>query len=317
MRAHTRVGVLFASLFALLAGTAAPGSAAPAPATPDGADLPVTYNSVPAVAASLVRPGAAPPGANDFSCRSAAHPRPVVLLHGTHVNMAINWNTLSPLLKNNGYCVFALNYGGLKADQVGGTGDIPTSAGELAAFVDRVREETGAAEVDLVGHSQGGTLAQYYVKFLGGAPKVHDMVGLAPTSHGSTALGLDKGIRALFKVFPGLEGFANTLDPGARQQLRGSDFVNKLNSVPDTVPGVRYTTIATKYDEVVTPYTSQFLDGPGARNIRLQDRCANDFADHLALAFDHVALREVLNALDPATARKPDCSTPVWPVFGG
>jgi triacylglycerol esterase/lipase EstA (alpha/beta hydrolase family) len=281
------------------------------------ADLPVTYNSVPAVATSLAHPGAAPPGANDFSCRSTAHPRPVVLLHGTHVNMAINWNTLSPLLKNNGYCVFAFNYGGLKAGQVGGTGDIRTSAGELAAFVDRVRKETGADEVDLVGHSQGGTLAQYYVKFLGGAPKVHDVVGLAPTSHGSTALGLDRGIRALFKVFPGLEGLANTLDPGARQQLRGSDFINKLNSVPDTVPGVRYTTIAIKYDEVVTPYVSQFLEGPGARNITLQKLCANDFADHLALAFDHVALREVLNALDPATAREPDCSRPVWPVFGG
>jgi len=47
------------------------------------------------------------------------------------------------------------------------------------------------------------------------------------------------------------------------------------------VPGVRYTTIATRYDGIVTPYRSQFLDG--GRNIGLQDLCANDFADHLAL----------------------------------
>ncbi|MGV9877964.1 esterase/lipase family protein [Streptomyces sp. NPDC003006] len=277
----------------------------------------MVYHSVPGVVASLARPGGAPPGANDWSCRGEKHPRPVVLLHGTHVNMAINWRALSPLLKNDGYCVFALNYGGLKLGQVGGTGDIPASAGELAGFVDRVLRETGAAEVDLVGHSQGGTLAQYYVKFLGGAPKVHDLVGLAPTSHGSTALGLDKGIRALFKVFPGLEGIASTLDPAARQQLRGSDFINRLNSLPDTVSGVRYTTLATTYDPVVTPYRSQFLDGPGARNITVQELCGNDFADHLALAYDHVALREVLNALDPGTARGPDCSTPVLPVLGG
>ncbi|MGW0535165.1 esterase/lipase family protein [Streptomyces sp. NPDC003032] len=69
------------------------------------------------MAASLARPGVAPPGADDWSCRGAKHPRPVVLLHGTHVNMAINWNALSPLLKNDGYCVFALNYGGLKLGQ--------------------------------------------------------------------------------------------------------------------------------------------------------------------------------------------------------
>ncbi|MGW7416297.1 esterase/lipase family protein [Streptomyces sp. NPDC054863] len=318
-RAHVPArlaALLFLVLAALVGSSAAPASAGergdPAPRA-----LPVVYHSVPAVTASLARPGASPPGANDFTCRSTTRPRPVVLLHGTHVNMAINWNTLSPLLKNNGYCVFALNYGGLKGGQVGGTGDIPTSGGELAAYVDRVLAATGAREVDLVGHSQGGTLAQYYVKFLGGAAKVDNLVGLAPTSHGSTALGFDKGIRALFRIFPSLDGLVGALDPAARQQLRGSDFINTLNSLPDTVPGVRYTTLATQYDPVVTPYTSQFLDGPGARNITVQSRCGNDYSDHLALAFDHVALREVLNALDPGTARAPDCSAPVRPVFGG
>ncbi|MCP3798361.1 alpha/beta fold hydrolase [Allokutzneria sp. A3M-2-11 16] len=297
-------------LFALLVL----GLALTTPARADAA-LPVFYNSAKAVAASLGAPGAAPPGANDWSCRSAK--RPVILLHGTHVNMLLNWNTLSPLLKNNGYCVFALNYGGLRLGQIGGTGDIPTSGAELVAFVNRVLAKTGARQVDLVGHSLGGTLAQYYVKFLGGAPKVHDIVGLGPTSHGSSALGFDAWIRALLTAFPKLAGFISSVDPAALQQLRGSAFITKLNSLPDTVPGVRYTTIATRYDAVVTPYTSQFLSGANVNNVVLQDICANDFADHLALAFDHVALRVVLNALDPSTARRPSCATPVLPVIGG
>ncbi|NKE58222.1 alpha/beta fold hydrolase [Lentzea sp. PSKA42] len=277
------------------------------------APLPVTYNSLPAVAVSLSHPGAAPPAANDWTCRSSK--RPVVLLHGTHVNMALNWNALSPLLKNNGYCVFALNYGGLRFGQVAGTGPIEDSGVELAAFVDRVRAATEVSEVDLVGHSQGGLLAQYYVKFLGGAEKVHDVVGLAPTSHGSDAAGFDRWIWSLLQVFPGLEGIISAADPAALQQLRGSPFMNLMNSTPDVVPGVRYTTIATRYDGIVTPYRSQFLEG--GRNVVLQDLCANDFADHLALAFDHVALREVLNALDPLNARAPDCSVPVFPLVGG
>ncbi|HEX8870213.1 MAG TPA: alpha/beta fold hydrolase [Lentzea sp.] len=277
------------------------------------APLPVTYHSIPAVAATVAHPGAAPPGANEWTCRSTK--RPVVLLHGTHVNMALNWNTLSPLLKNNGFCVFALNYGGLEFGQVGGTGPIEQSGDELAEFVERVRMATGSSQVDLVGHSQGGLLAQYYVKFLGGAAKVHDVVGLAPTSHGSDALGADRWIWSLLQVFPALEGAISATDPAALQQLRGSPFMDRMNAAPDVVPGVRYTTIATRHDGIVTPYQSQFLDG--GRNVVVQDLCANDFADHLALAFDHVALREVLNALDPPNARAPDCSRTVWPLIGG
>lgn len=53
-----------------------------------------------------------PPGANDWTCElSKAHPEPVVLVHGLTGNQATNWQTYAPLLKNNGYCVYALTYG--------------------------------------------------------------------------------------------------------------------------------------------------------------------------------------------------------------
>ena len=114
-----------------------------------------------------------PPGANDFSCKpTAAHPYPIVLVHGTAENMLNNWSSVSPALKAQGYCVFALNYGATQpAASLGvyGLGEISASARELDAFVARVRSATGAQKVSLVGHSQGGMMPRYYLKFLGGA----------------------------------------------------------------------------------------------------------------------------------------------------
>src|SRR6478609_7715072 len=141
------------------------------------ADLPVIWNGIYGYAHTS--PTASPPGANDWSCKpTAAHPRPVVLVHGTFADMSNSWQAISPLLKNNGYCVFALDYGsyaGSGAIGVYGTGEIPDSAAELNAFVDQVRAATGAAEVDVVGHSQGGMMPRYYLEFLGGAEEVHTL----------------------------------------------------------------------------------------------------------------------------------------------
>ena len=92
--------------------------------------------------------------------------------------------------------------------------------------------------------------------------------------------------------------------------------MTQLNSLPDTVAGIDYTVITTKYDEVVTPYTSAFLNGPGVNNITLQDQCELDHSEHISLAFDHIALQEVLNALDPAHRATAPC-TPVLPGIGG
>jgi triacylglycerol esterase/lipase EstA (alpha/beta hydrolase family) len=275
--------------------------------------LPVVYSFAAGIAAELLSPGSAPPGANDFSCRpTSAHPYPVVLVHGTFGDMTNSWQALSPLLKNAGYCVFALNYGGSPGNPFQGYGEIAASAAQLAAFVGDVLAATGASKVDIVGHSQGGMMPRYYLSFLGGASKVDALVGLAPSNHGTN---LD-GLLGLLQAFPGGSSFVTSLCAACTEQAAGSSFLANLNAGGDTVAGVAYTVIETRYDEVVTPYTSAFLSGPDVNNITLQDQCVLDLTDHLGVSYDQVALQDVLNALDPAHSTPPVC-VPVLPVLGG
>ncbi|MGW0758084.1 esterase/lipase family protein [Streptomyces sp. NPDC002814] len=249
-------------------------------------------------------------GWNNYSCKpSTAHPRPVVLVHGTLGNSVDNWLGLAPYLKNRGYCVFSLDYGQLPGVPFfHGLGPVDKSAEQLKTFVDKVLTATGATETDLVGHSQGGMMPRYYVKFLGGAAKVKALVGIAPSNHG-TDLG---GLTHLLPYFPGAGDLLTTATPALADQIAGSAFLAKLNAGGDTVPGVSYTVLATKYDEVVTPYRSQFLSGSGVRNVLLQDLCPLDLSEHVSIGlFSRIAFHEVANALDPARATPTTCASAV------
>ncbi|HET9969057.1 MAG TPA: alpha/beta fold hydrolase [Streptosporangiaceae bacterium] len=297
----------------LAAGAALLGLAMPAQARA----LPVDYDFALGALAGFAHPRTPPPGA-DNGCRpSAAHPEPVILVNGTFANQDDNWQAASPLLANHGYCVFTFNYGGSSASSiVQGTGDIATSAGQLGTFVSTVLAQTGAAKVDLVGHSQGGMMPRYYLKFLDGAGHVDKLVALAPSNHGTTLGGLTALVTALGAA--GLvNGAINALCTACGQQEAGSPFLTNLNAGGETVAGVSYTVIESRYDEVVTPYTSAFLSGSGAHvsNILLQNQCGLDLSDHLEIAADPVALADVLNALDPAHPVRVPCLT-VLPITG-
>ena len=297
------------------AATAALASVSVAPARA-AAQLPVNYDFIAGATAAALAPDTPPPGADNWSCQpAAAHPDPVILVHGTLANMDDNWQAASPLLANHGYCVYAFNYGGASAaSPVQGTGDIAASAAQLAAFVDTVLAKTGAAKVDLVGHSQGGMMPRYYIDNLGGAAKVSDLVALAPSNYGTTLDGLTKLV-SLLGVAGEVNGALSAACAACVQQEQGSAFLAALNAAP-TVAGVNYTVIESTGDEVVTPYRNAFLPAaPNVTDITVQHQCALDGSDHLEIAADPVALADMLNALDPAAPVKVPCLV-VLPLTG-
>ena len=260
-------------------------------------------------------PDAAPVGANDWNCTpSPQHPRPVVLVHGTSANALSTWSGLAPTLAQDGYCVFALNFGRSNPLEQGGLGSlvpgaygmrpIESSAKELAAFVDEVLVATGSGQVDLVGHSQGGLVVRQFLRFEDGASKTANVVTLAATNHGTSLVGigtLDRIIRdqAGVDLDPALNHIVGV---SGIQQVYDSPFVNNLNAGGDTEPGIAYTVLATRNDEVSTPFDWTFLTaGPDAtvENVTIQDGCEIDFSEHLSINYSPRAIDRVRRALDP------------------
>ncbi|WP_109505324.1 esterase/lipase family protein [Nocardioides speluncae] len=299
-RAGTLVAAA-ATTVALAVGTSPAAQAAP---LPEGGLIEAGYNY--AFAPNALR------GGNDWDCQpTAAHPNPVILLPGTFANIGANFVKLSPRLKNNGYCVFGFTHGlnAASLGRVGGLAPLKTAAAELDAFVERVQAATGADKVDIVGHSGGGNAPMWYIKKLGGASEVAHYVGWAPSSHGTTLNGL-----ATLADTLGLLGFvtgvANLLQfPGATDQTYASDYTRELWADGNQVPaGPKYTVIYTKQDRVVTPYTSQVLEGPGVTNILLQDKCPWDQAGHVGVFNDGPTMQLTLNALSDGPASfQPQC----------
>ncbi|WP_327111889.1 lipase family protein [Nocardia sp. NBC_01730] len=305
MRRVSGFSLLIVLLAALCAGTA--GSA--------HADrYPVVYNFFEGIPAELARPGGSLPGTNDWSCRpSTAHPNPVVLAHGTGGGAQTNWGVYAPLLANEGYCVFSATYGAYDASwpisAIGGMLPIEQSAPQFAAFVRRVLATTGAAKVDIVGHSQGNFIGNYFVKRLGGAAEVDKLVGLAPPWLGSNAGGLAELAEYSTRMgaAPAFDALTGLVCQACRQAVRGSDFVRALNADGVYHPGVTYTNIATGLDQSVVPYTAGLVPGPNVTNIVVQDGCATDHSDHVGIAGSPRAAAYVLNALDPAHPRPVPC----------
>jgi hypothetical protein len=268
-------------------------------------------------------PNAPPAGSNDMHCEpSRRHPNPVVLVHGLAANRTVNFPTMSPFLANRGFCVFAITYGTMKNSdfgvyQPGGLTRMQESARELKRFVARVLDATGASKVDIVGHSEGSLMPNYYVRFLGGARYVDDYVGVTPLWDGTNLAGLAT-ITQIGEALGITEIAIDTLAPvweSGPQFLTGSKFITKMNSGGGPAePGVDYTMIMTKNDELVSPWQSGYMDG--ANNLVVQDQCALDQSEHLSIIYDPTTATDIWNALEPASRQHEVPCAPVLPFLG-
>lgn len=262
--------------------------AAPAPATVEAAELQFERDL----------DGRSTAGFNDWNCKAQPGKDPVIFLHGLTAPSLINWAVHAPAVAANGYCTYTPQYG-TRFGIFLGFASMRDSSKEIATLVDKVLTSTGASKVNLVGHSMGTTVSAYYMKFDGGKDTVNHYVGFGSNYRGTTEWGLNKLVHGI----PGLNETVYAVCASCSEFLTstGNDkpnpFLDDLARGGFTVPGPDYTTIVSKLDEIVLPYTSGIIDEPGVTNIKIQDACPFDLSGHLTQAIDLNVTKWILWAL--------------------
>lgn len=242
----------------------------------NAAPFPVITDAPTAIATRYLSPASeSPAGANRFGCRDRDGRNPVVLLHATAMNQSANWAYLAPTLANAGYCVFSLTYGQTSwSGNTGGLGNKEQSARVVPAFVGRVLAATGAQKVDVVGHSQGGAIAQLVTQLPGRAEQVGTIVGLSASNRGYSRVG--------------------SITDRLPARAPGQSYWGPTHR------SIRYVNLATRFDEISTPYTVTLMPpGPNITNTVIQDVCPASKIGHVGMAYSPTVAALVRNALDP------------------
>ncbi|MFI9209343.1 esterase/lipase family protein [Streptomyces sp. NPDC053253] len=171
---------------------------------------------------------------------SAVARTPVVFVHGYNADPGV-WGGLRADFKADGYTdaeLFSFGY-----DTHRSVNEV--LSGELAAYVEGVKRQTGASRVDLVSHSFGSLVTRWYVKF--------DAAGQSSVDHWASLAGPNHGT--------GTAWACALWDQACRDMTPGS-YVQKGLAAGDETPGaVRYATWWSNCDEVINPDNSVPLTG--------------------------------------------------------
>lgn len=215
---------------------------------------------------------------------------PILLVHGTTSNPEADWswNWVRELDRRGWpHCEVSL--------PDSGNADVQTGAEHVVRAIRSMSARAGGRRIDVVGHSQGGMVPRWALKYWPDTrAKVDDLVGLASSNYGT-------------QVFD-VQCLVGVCSAASWQQRTTSGFLAALNDGPDTWPGVSYTQVGTVYDEIVVPYTSTSLRAPAGdarvTNTTVQAVCPSEVVEHFGMSASQGAWLVGLDALvHPGPAR--------------
>jgi pimeloyl-ACP methyl ester carboxylesterase len=198
---------------------------------------------------------------------------PILLVHGIMDNRSV-FTVFRRALRRRGFgVVHAVNYSLF-------TGDVRDAAHQLRNHVEKLREQTGAEKVHIVGHSLGGMIARYYVQRLGGSAAVNTLVTLGSPHTGTLTAYL----------MP---------TPLARQLRPGSELLDELAG-PAPRCSTRFLVVWSRMDQMIVPQRNARLNHPDLD----VEQCEIRDVGHLSLPIDPRVVHWVATALARSDHRR-------------
>nr|WP_240393999.1 alpha/beta fold hydrolase [Corynebacterium lactis] len=192
------------------------------------------------------------------------------------------WEGLGTELRGDGWAVFAPDFGHRATDPLN------ESIDQLVAYIKAVLASTGGKRAIIVGHSQGGLLATLIS--LRAAHKIKHVVCLAAPNHGTNLGGIASGLTKIPGTRSLLSNFVQSYwGASGLEQLTGSKMVLDSEEHDVLAPGVTYTCMATKFDQLIKPTQSCFLNDGGkgmVENFYIQDKFPQAVILHEQMAHD-------------------------------
>lgn len=189
---------------------------------------------------------------------------PVLLLYGFGATRRV-FSILERRLRNDGFCVFSLNLGGVF--ETFNTRCIENLAEHVHTKVERLCEKFHLNKISIIGHSKGGLIGRYYIKRLGGARRVRALITLGTPHHGNPL------------VLLGLVSPLALFSKSIWQMYPMSPFIRRLKKGP-WPRRVRLVSIYSKEDRICF-YKSAMLDIPDRathiKNIELAGMSHSDY----------------------------------------
>jgi triacylglycerol lipase len=220
-----------------------------------------------------------------FACTgrlARAQRDPVLLVHGTFADSAINWSwNYERELPARGEPTCAVDLPNRSS------GDIQVSA-EYVVYAIRAMARKSGRKVAIIGHSQGGLDTRWALRWW---PDLRDLVSdvvmFATPNHGA--------------AYSDTACTGPSICAASLYQMRtDSKFLAALNAGGDTVGTVPYTAVVTKTDTTFVLPQQGRLDGKGPRvtSAAVQDLCPGRAVDHNGLVYDAPSNAIALDALD-------------------